>query len=94
MSRVTHHSVPRFLTQDQRDDRMSTCGDLVDSADKDDGKFLNEIITGDKAWDFMYYPQPKPGNRHHRQERRNRDRTGQKTRQCLDCFSTPLELFT
>jgi hypothetical protein len=40
MSHVTEHSVPRVLTQDQRDDRMSICGDLIDSADKD-GTFLN-----------------------------------------------------
>jgi hypothetical protein len=38
MSRVTQHSVPRVLRQDQRDDRMSICGDLIDNADKD-GRF-------------------------------------------------------
>jgi hypothetical protein len=31
MTRVAQHSVPRVLTQDQRDDRMSICGDLIDS---------------------------------------------------------------
>jgi hypothetical protein len=31
MSRVTQHSFPRVLTQDQRDDRMSICGDLINS---------------------------------------------------------------
>jgi hypothetical protein len=40
MPRVTQHSVPRVQTQDQRDDRMSICGDLIDSADKN-GTFLN-----------------------------------------------------
>jgi hypothetical protein len=30
MSRVTQHSVPCALTQDQRDDCMSICGDLMD----------------------------------------------------------------
>jgi hypothetical protein len=48
MSRVTQHSVPRVLTQDQHDDRMSICGDLIDSVDKD-GTFLNRIITGDET---------------------------------------------
>jgi hypothetical protein len=37
MSRVTQHSVLRVLTQDKRDDHMSICGDLIDSADK--GRF-------------------------------------------------------
>jgi hypothetical protein len=32
MSHVTQHSVPCILTQDQRNDRMSICGDLIDSA--------------------------------------------------------------
>jgi hypothetical protein len=32
MSRVTQHSVPLVLTQDQHDDHMSICGDLIDSA--------------------------------------------------------------
>jgi hypothetical protein len=40
VSRVTQNSVSRVLTQDQRDDRMSICGDLINSADKD-GTFLN-----------------------------------------------------
>jgi hypothetical protein len=47
MSCVTQHSIPRVLTQDQRDDCMSICGDLIDSADKD-GTFLNRIMTGDE----------------------------------------------
>jgi hypothetical protein len=34
MSRVTQHSVPRILTQDQRDDRMNICGDLIDGSQR------------------------------------------------------------
>jgi hypothetical protein len=40
MSRTTQHSIPRVITQDQCDDRMSICRDLIYSADKD-GTFLN-----------------------------------------------------
>jgi hypothetical protein len=58
MSRVTQSSVPRVLTQDQCDDRMSICGDLINSADKD-GTFLNRIITGDETWCFLYNSQLK-----------------------------------
>jgi hypothetical protein len=82
MSRVTQHSVSRVLTQDQCDDHMSICSDLIDSADKDE-TFLNWIITGDEMWCFLYDPQRDnrpPGNRHHRQGRRNCDRTSQKAR--------------
>jgi hypothetical protein len=58
MSRVTQQSVPRILTQDQCDDRMSICGDLINSADKD-ATFLCRIITVDKTWRFLYDPQLK-----------------------------------
>ncbi|KAJ4437672.1 hypothetical protein ANN_17817 [Periplaneta americana] len=58
MSRVTQHSVPRILSQDQRDDRMTICGDLISSAD-DEPTFLNRIITGDETWCFLYDPQLK-----------------------------------
>ena len=44
---------PCILTQDQRDDLMTICGDLISSADYDP-TFLNRIITGDKTWCFLY----------------------------------------
>jgi hypothetical protein len=50
MSLVTQHSVQRTLVQD-RDSRMSICGDLIINADKD-RMFLNLIITGDKNMVF------------------------------------------
>jgi hypothetical protein len=34
LSRVTQHSVPRVLAQNQRDDSMSICGDLIDSGQR------------------------------------------------------------
>jgi hypothetical protein len=37
---------------------MSICGDLIDSADTD-GMFLNQIITGEETWCFLYGPQVK-----------------------------------
>ena len=44
MSRVTLHTVPCIMKQDQRDDSMTICGDLISSAN-DDPTFLNRIIT-------------------------------------------------
>ena len=55
MSRVTQHRVPRILTQDQHDDWMTICGDLISNADQDT-MFLNHIITGDETWCFLYDP--------------------------------------
>jgi hypothetical protein len=48
MSHFTQYIVPRVLTQAQRDNRMSICGDLIDNTDKD-VTFLNRIITGDET---------------------------------------------
>jgi hypothetical protein len=48
ISCVTKHSVLCILMLDQCDDRMSTCGGLIDGAGKN-GTFLNRIITGDKT---------------------------------------------
>jgi transposase len=60
MARVNQHSVPCVLKQERRDDRVSTCGNLIDSADRadKDGSFPNPII-GDKTWCFPYDPHLK-----------------------------------
>jgi hypothetical protein len=57
MSRVSDHCVPRILTQD-RDGRMTICGDLISSADENE-TFLNRIITGDETLCFIYNLQLK-----------------------------------
>ena len=50
---VTQHSVSCILTQDLRGNRLTIYGDPISSAGND-GKFLNQIITGDKTWHFLY----------------------------------------
>jgi hypothetical protein len=57
MSHVSQHSVQHILTKDQRDNHMSICGDLTDSADKD-RMFLNRIIR-DETCCFLHDPQLK-----------------------------------
>jgi hypothetical protein len=59
MSHVTQHIIPQILTQGLCHDCMSTCGDQINSADKD-WMFLNPIIIGDKIWCFLYDMQLKP----------------------------------
>jgi hypothetical protein len=49
---VNQHSVPCTLKQEQRDDRMSTCGGLIDRAGKE-GSFPKRII-GDETLCFPY----------------------------------------
>jgi hypothetical protein len=57
MSRVTQHSVPHVLMQNQHDHIVGIRGDMIDSADKD-GIFLNWIITNETRC-FLYNPQLK-----------------------------------
>jgi hypothetical protein len=43
--------------QDQWDDRMTVCDDVISSSDKDE-TFLNWIITGDKTWWVFFFMIP------------------------------------
>ena len=50
--------VPHALREDQMDDRVVACRDLLDMIDNDDN-FLDKIITGDESWCFAYDPETK-----------------------------------
>jgi hypothetical protein len=45
--------VPHFWTAEQREDRVTSCQDIIAMADADKN-FLNKIITGDETWSFAY----------------------------------------
>ena len=47
--------VPSSLTPEQREDRVTSCQDIITTADADK-KFFNKIITGDESWCFAYDP--------------------------------------
>ena len=48
--------VPHSLTPEQREDRVTSCQDIIVMADADKS-FFNKIITGDETWCFAYDPQ-------------------------------------
>jgi hypothetical protein len=48
--------VPHSLTPEQREDRVTSCHEIIAMADAD-RKFLNKIITGDETWCFAYDPE-------------------------------------
>jgi len=52
------HFVPYFLTPEQREDRVTSCQDIITMADADKSYF-NKIITGDETWCFAYDPETK-----------------------------------
>jgi histone-lysine N-methyltransferase SETMAR len=49
MRRVTAKFLPRLLTAEQKDDRVSICTDLRDRA-QNDPNFMSSVITGDECW--------------------------------------------
>jgi len=50
--------VPHFLTPEQRDDRVTSCQDIIVMVDADKN-FFNKIITGDETWCFACDPKTK-----------------------------------
>ena len=53
MRRVTAKYVPRLLTAEQKDDRVSICTDLRDRT-QNDPNFMSSVITGDECWVYGY----------------------------------------
>jgi hypothetical protein len=50
--------VPQSLTPEQREDRVTSCQDIITMADVDKN-CLNKIIMGDETWCFAYDPETK-----------------------------------
>jgi hypothetical protein len=50
--------VPHSLTPEQREDRVTSCQDIIAMANADK-IFLNKIISGDETWCFAYDPETK-----------------------------------
>jgi hypothetical protein len=58
MKRVTVKFVPRLLTAEQKDDRVSVCTDLHDRT-QNDPNFMSPVNTGDECWIYGYDPDTK-----------------------------------
>jgi len=48
--------VPYSLTSEQREDRVTSCQDIIAMANADKN-FFNKIITGNETWCFAYDPE-------------------------------------
>ena len=53
MRRVPAKFVPRLLTAEQKEDRVSVCTDLSERA-QNDPNFMSSVITDDKSWVYGY----------------------------------------
>ena len=58
MQRFAAKFVPRILTDDQKQQRVSVCTELRQLA-PDDETFLSRVITGDESWVYGYDPETK-----------------------------------
>jgi [histone H3]-lysine36 N-dimethyltransferase SETMAR len=58
MRRISAKFVPRLLSLEQKDCRLSVARDLSERA-ANDAAFLSSIITGDETWVFGYDPETK-----------------------------------
>ena len=58
MKRVAAKFVPRLLTLDQKECRVTNSSDLLENA-RDNPFFLSSIITGDESWVYGYDPETK-----------------------------------
>jgi len=58
MRRASAIFVPRLLTVERKDDRVSVCTDLRELA-QNDLNFMSSVITGDESWIYGYDPETK-----------------------------------
>ncbi|KAJ4443895.1 hypothetical protein ANN_05682 [Periplaneta americana] len=55
MHYVSQKLVPKMLSAEQKETRMTLAGDMISMADED-SDFLNKIIAGDETWSYLYDP--------------------------------------
>jgi [histone H3]-lysine36 N-dimethyltransferase SETMAR len=51
--------VPKLLTKEMMNQRLSTCQDLLESFQNCSGDFFQGVVTGDETWIFYYDPYSK-----------------------------------
>ncbi|UYV66772.1 K02A2.6-like, partial [Cordylochernes scorpioides] len=62
--------IPRFLTNEQKLCRLSTCEDMMEMT-RTDPEWKDKIITGDETWVYGYDPESKPQSAEGRDSRKN-----------------------
>ena len=58
MKIVCSEMVPRLLTPEQKEIRMSICADILQNIENDPN-ILENVITCDESWFFQYDPESK-----------------------------------
>lgn len=63
MTKVCAKMVPKNLTQEQKDNRMNICSDIMNRL-TEEPDLLSKIITCDETWIFQYDPETKCQSMH------------------------------
>jgi len=58
MQKVCAKLVPKVLTNEQKENRVSISRELLDHV-RGDPDFLEQVINGDETWVFEYVPETK-----------------------------------
>ena len=77
MRKICAKMVPRNLTQQQRDARVSVSAELLEQVEADPD-LVERVITGDESWFFQYDPETKRQSL----EWRLKDHQGQRKHAC------------
>uniref|UniRef100_A0A8C4Q4B9 Mos1 transposase HTH domain-containing protein n=1 Tax=Eptatretus burgeri TaxID=7764 RepID=A0A8C4Q4B9_EPTBU len=62
MHKVCAKMVPKLLSEDQKQQRVTVCEDIIERLE-DDPDLLGRVITGDESWIFEYNPKTKRQSR-------------------------------
>ena len=62
MRKVCAKMVPKLLSEDQKQQRVTVCQDIIERLE-DDPDLLGRVITGDESWIFEYDPETKRQSR-------------------------------
>ena len=62
MRKVCTKMVPKLLSEDQKQQRVTVCQDIIECL-KDDPDLLRRVITDDESWIFEYDPKTKRQSR-------------------------------
>nr|CAH7724637.1 unnamed protein product [Callosobruchus chinensis] len=59
MRRLCAKMVPKVLTVEQKELRLSICKDMISRIEEEGEDWMSNVITGDESWVFQYDPETK-----------------------------------
>ena len=63
LRKICAHWVPHLLTDEQKQSRVRLASQIIEKYDKCDPRRLEEIVTGDETWIYLFQPDSKAKNK-------------------------------